>query len=340
MNSEFFKEENITCFVTPISKVHDEKMHNYMCEHIHNHFLKLLLDDQNFFIARIGGSDYECVRNYFFDPKSKRYLERMINLVREFNGYFDFESSNTYGKRKNFEKYCSVLMDCYKNATHFTVGAIETINFYASKNNNVKDKYFAKEIGKNKVFMEYYFIESVYPFLKCFKEYINKSPKRQKILIISPFSESIKFQYTRKDKIIQNYEYPDFDLLTYTTPITYNNDDDASNSEKYMLKTKTWLEQCELMASEISKIDFDLALLSCASYAMYLGNHINMTMKKKAIYIGGTLNVLFNIYGGRYQSYAHTIVNMEYQIIALEKSSIENIKGSRTCASEALNAYF
>ena len=117
--------------------------------------------------------------------------------------------------------------------------------------------------------------------------------KNKKILIVSPFSESIQFQYKRKDVILKQYSYPDFELVTYDTPITYNNEDDALNH----IETNNWLEQCEKMENDIMKLDFDIALLSCGSYAMYLGNVISKKMNKKAIYIGGMLNVFFNIYG-------------------------------------------
>uniref|UniRef100_A0A6C0IJN5 Uncharacterized protein n=1 Tax=viral metagenome TaxID=1070528 RepID=A0A6C0IJN5_9ZZZZ len=50
------------------------------------------------------------------------------------------------------------------------------------------------------------------------------------------------------------------------------------------------------MCEEINKLEFDIALLSCSSYAMYLGDFISNKMKKNSIYIGGVLNVLFNIW--------------------------------------------
>ena len=48
------------------------------------------------------------------------------------------------------------------------------------------------------------------------------------------------------------------------------------------------------MYDDISKIDFDIAFLSCGMYSIILGDLIKNKLKKKAIYIGGMLNVIFN----------------------------------------------
>ena len=93
------------------------------------------------------------------------------------------------------------------------------------------------------------------------------------------------------------------------------------------------------MFNEIKNIDFDIALLSCGSYAMYFGKHIKEKLNKKSIYIGGILNVLFNIYGKRYDTaYFNSIVNLEYRIEAFESKKYP-IKNT-TFAGEAFNAYF
>ncbi len=161
----------------------------------------------------------------------------------------------------------------------------------------------------------------------------------KKILIVSPFSESIQFQYKRKNLLLKNYVYPDFELVTYDTPITYNNEKDSLSH----IETNNWLEQCQKMENDIMKLEFDIALLSCASYSMYLGNVISKKMNKKAIYIGGIMNIFFNIYGRRYANRPvyDNLKNLEYEIEALEKSEkCDVLFGGKDIKSESLLAYF
>jgi hypothetical protein len=167
--------------------------------------------------------------------------------------------------------------------------------------------------------------------------------KNKKILIISPLSKSIEYQFKNKDKLYREnaVKFPDFELLTYKTKITYNIEGDTK--ESLGLTTNNWFEESQRMCDEISKIDFDIAFLTCASYSPFLGNYIKFNMGKKAIYLGGVLNVFFNIYGGRFKEGFYNLcgLNPEIQIDAFENDEITHIKGGRNGGpTESINAYF
>jgi len=200
---------------------------------------------------------------------------------------------------------------------------------------NEPDK-FLNYVLDEKTIINYSFIEAIKPFLKSFTDW----GKNKKILIISPLSKSIEHQFKNKNKLYVDYVFPDFELLTYNSTITYNSTDDTKNSLK--ITTNNWFEECQKMANDINKIDFDIAFLSCASYGMFLGNYIKNTMNKKALYLGGILNMYFNIYGGRYEEdyYIRSGLNLNHQIDPIENDEIQNIHGGKDKSSEALNAYF
>ena len=288
-------------------------------------------NEKGFFLNRIGGSDYESVFEYYMVNKDmniynfKKHIERTNNL----NGYFD-KSSDDEIIKKNYIAYIEKMFNCYINSNAYTNPTCTIQNNIKKSMNN-----FNKIICRDKIIIHYYYIEAITYFLNDFKIF----GKNKKILIISPFSESIKYQTkeNRINNLINNYTFPDFTLLTYDTPITYN----KNKSDLDFISTNNFLEQCELMENEIKNIDFDIALLSCASYANCLGSFISTTMNKKAIYIGGVLNVLFNIYGGRYNNdYYNSINNLEYRITAIEKEKYKNIQGGRDIINESFNAYF
>ena len=55
------------------------------------------------------------------------------------------------------------------------------------------------------------------------------------------------------------------------------------------------------MCKDVSKLDFDIALIGCGAYGFPLGNFIFKKMKKTAIQLGGTVQVFFGIKGKRWE---------------------------------------
>jgi hypothetical protein len=290
-------------------------------------------NNSGWFLNRLGGSDYDAVFEYYDADKNIKTFNINLHIkkTKELNGYFD-KSSNEEIQKQIFLNYLEKMYDCYINSSAFTnaVGLIQN-NFNNKPLNN-----FNKILCKNKQIIHYYYIEGIVDFIQDFKIFA----ENKKILIVSPFSESIKYQTNidRINNLIHNYTFPNCTFLTYNTPITYNSENSDLINE---VTTDNWLEQCTKMECEISHIDFDIALLSCASYATCLGSFISTKMNKKSIYIGGILNVLFNIFGKRYDcTYYNNINNLLYRIIAFETKKYLTFKGGKSLKNESFNAYF
>jgi hypothetical protein len=302
----------------------DELITSFMLQNINN--------NNGWVLNRIGGSDYEAVFEYIKVNKNMKLynLKYHMNMTKSLNGYFD-KSTDDKTMEQNFINYLEKMYNCYANSDSFTNPCATIQNNF----NNYDFNMFNKLICKDKQLIHFYYIESIYPFLKDFKIFA----ENKKILIVSPFSESIKYQ-TMSDRInnlINDYEFPNCTFLMYDTPITYNSVIDDLNK----VTTNNWLEQCEKMENDIQNIDFDIALLSCGSYANCLGSFIARKMNKKAIYIGGPLNVLFNIFGKRYDDkFYNNINNLAYRITALEKDNYLDTKGGKSLKNESFNAYF
>jgi len=329
---------------------------NYQSKDIINLFTKIISQNEPFFFGRIGGSDFDIVQEYFnnknlynkisiydFIPTPflriydkfflkntlKRKYSYAIKKVKRFNGYFDFQNN-----RSNFIKYLEEILYCYKNANYFFYAGSTLIKKFENNNFNENDLNFLNYILENKTIIDYSFIESVLPFLESFKIW----GENKKILIISPFSKSLEYQYKRKDNLIKNYNFPNFKLITYNTKITYSTKNDTK--ETLGVNTNNWNEEIARIKKDVEKIDFDIALLSCGSYSMGLGCHIK-NIGKKAIYLGGVLNVIFDVYGKRYDTtFFNNIVNCNYQITSIENEEINKIKGGRKVKNESLDAYF
>jgi len=291
------------------------------------HLTVCMNQDKPLFFSRIGGSDTNIIKNYFNNKSlidDKNWYKQATDIVKMYNGYFDFDDD-----KKNFQKYLEDMIIFYKNSDD---------SFYTQcdgyfKNNDVE---FLEYVLDGKTIANYGFVEAFKPFLKSFTDW----GRNKKILIVSPLSKSIEQQFKNKDKLYLDYKFPEFELITYNTKITYNSKEDTK--ENLRLTTDNWHKECQRITEEISKIDFDIALLSCASYGMFLGNYIKYNIGKKALYLGGCLNVFFNIYGGRYtdEYFKNGGLNLKYQIDPIENDEIEHIKGGKEKPSEALNAYF
>lgn len=118
----------------------------------------------------------------------------------------------------------------------------------------------------------------------------------KKVLIVYPFVETIKFQYQKKDLIWTGEhegKLPDFELITYKPYWSLGSNKPHSS----------WKETFEKMRDDISKLDFDVAILGCSHYGLPLVSHIKSNMNKTAIYMGGELQILFGIKGGRWDGW-------------------------------------
>lgn len=303
-------------------------------------FQTTMTRDKGFYWGRIGGSDYEAVARRFaqdsrkfVDRAADRYFSKDRARVRELNGFFD---KNPLTLGSNFERYLDLMNKSYFETPAFTYANSNLVRFIESKSLAVApQENYTETIAKGKTLATFRFVEALDPFLESFKSFAEE----KRVVIVSPFSRSVQAQLEVKDKLIKNYAFPAAEFVTYTSPITYNNNLDVLR-RTIPARTSNWLDEVELMSEELSNLDFDIALLSCGSYATPLGVSI-MHSGRRAMYLGGMLNVLFNLYGARYDipEYNSKVV-LEHRIDPLEAREFESIRGGRSLNNEGMRAYF
>lgn len=112
------------------------------------------------------------------------------------------------------------------------------------------------------------------------------------VLVVHPLADMIAAQYEKRKLLYTNPSVlPDFTLRTFQAVQTVGGERDNRFS--------SWFEALDYMTEEISKIDFDIALLGCGAYGMPLASRIK-DMGKISIYMGGVLQMLFGIKGKRW----------------------------------------
>ncbi len=153
-----------------------------------------------------------------------------------------------------------------------------------------QEKYMAKYLTgvKKRVSIEGYYA----PWL--WEKPWTRNLRGKRVLVVHPFVESIRYQYEHnRTKIWQNPDVlPEFsELLTVKAVQSIANATD--------LPYKDWFEALKYMENEITKLDFDVAIIGCGAYGMCLAAHVKR-MGRVAIHMAGWTQMLFGVYGNRW----------------------------------------
>ena len=117
--------------------------------------------------------------------------------------------------------------------------------------------------------------------------------KGQKVLVVHYLANQIEDQYKKRELLFDNPSVlPEFELMTMPAVQTI-----AGNRDP---RFKDWFEALDFMYEETKKYDYDVALLGCGAYGMPLAAKLKKD-GKKVVYMGGVLQMLFGIWGKRWE---------------------------------------
>lgn len=230
-----------------------------------------LINQSPFFIGRLGSVELECLSHYLYflernKIKGKSYPNNVKMMMNINAGFFPSED-------KLLDEFCELYLS--------GLGNMDLIwSMWMS-------------VYEDKLYSELFPDKSVCNYDKTVFPLYHKAPwtyalKDMKVLVIHPFEDSIQNNYRFKKKLFDNELFlPDFELLTYKPVQSI-----AGNKTNY----ETWFEALEIMQNDISKMEFDIALIGAGAYGLSLGSYIK-GLGKKAIHIGGILQLFFGIRG-------------------------------------------
>jgi len=187
-------------------------------------------------------------------------------------------------KNAGFFPKSSNLLKRYNELIYDDLGLIDILGSYINL-----EKEFSHELqSARKINLNSY----LYPFL--WKNPWSSVLKDKKVLVIHPFVESIRKQYDKREFLFQDKNVlPKFKSLILIKAVQ------SINGEKTGFSN--WFSALEYMEKEIDKVDFDIAIIGCGAYGMPLATYI----KKKgkiAIHMAGSTQMLFGIYGKRWEN--------------------------------------
>ena len=289
----------------------------------------LLSSERPVWIGRNGGSDTDFVEKWDCRSLDDPHACNM----RRLNGFYDLDGDieNLHAFK---DMYLASSRDMDLCTVHMSSIFGEALAGEVNSLTTLELKYGLKSI------MCWRFIENCTYFMESFQTW----GAGKRILVVSPFSKSIAYQ-TAPDRVSKlhksGFAFPKCSFEVVNTPITYNTDGWMCADD--LGQDRNWFDTAERIFAEIAEQTFDIAWLSCGSYAMYLGPRIKRELGKSAIYVGGMANVFFNIYNFRYSSTGHdtAVVNLDFQIESLENSTFHtSANTSNFPYSEGIRAYF
>lgn len=250
-----------------------EKERKYAGRTIHtcdetNLYIKNCLELEGpFLLARYGST--ELYNMEIFDLEIEKKYKKAFDMLSFYSGFFP----NDLKLASNFK---NIMIESSKE-----------VDIMAIWNMFMEERYI-KRYMKNSYLTQLRFIEPWFSKNNPWTEAL----KGKKVLVIHPFADTIQKQYKNRKYLFDDDRIlPDFTLITMKAVQTLANQNDA--------RFENWFEALNYMANEAVKIDFDVVLIGCGAYGMPLAAKLKK-QGKKAIHMGGVLQILFGIKGARW----------------------------------------
>jgi len=123
----------------------------------------------------------------------------------------------------------------------------------------------------------------------------------KKVLVVHPFEETIRQQYAIRECLFDNKEIlPSFELKTLKAVQSLGGNSSFND----------WFEALDWMKAEMDKVDYDICLLGCGAYGFPLAAYAKRK-GKKAVHLGGALQLLFGIKGKRWEDPNYGVVSLK-----------------------------
>lgn len=246
-------------------------------------------------IARFGSVELDCVVGLTNNSKIKQYW-------RYFSGQTGTLGPDESTINRMFTFFFPKKIELLERFAQLMLKAMPEVDILGAW---CREEDFFKPLLKQAYFVRLGYLEPF--FVK--NEPWTKALDGKKVLVINPFSESIKSQYAKRKLLFKNPDIlPDFELQTLKSVFQ------SEPNEQF----ETWFDALEYMQAEIRKRDFDIAIIGCGPYGFLLAAYVKQ-LGKKAVHLGGSTQILFGIKGKRWESNVNQELFNENWIYPLEE---------------------
>ena len=239
----------------------------------------LLSSDEPCMIARFGSTELHTIVNYLGIKQGTAIIKYVkgealdwwwnpekLNNIKIYSGFFP-PTPDSVGK------FCEMMLEDTK--------CVDILGSW------VKEEYYMRE----------YLSKARKVQLRLLEPYFSENPwsrvlKGKNVLVVHPFAETIEKQYQNRRLLFENPDVlPDFNLFTIRAVQSLSGE---------LTGFSDWFEALQWMEDEIDKINYDVCLIGCGAYGFPLAAHVKR-QGKKAVHLGGALQLLFGIRGKRWE---------------------------------------
>ena len=136
--------------------------------------------------------------------------------------------------------------------------------------------------------------------LRALEPYYHDQPWSQqlagkRVLVVSPFAESIRAQYRRRQEVwrAKPVVLPDFDLRTLRVPLSA-----CLNTAEY----PDWFTALDALRRQMASIQFDVAIVGAGAWSIPFVAYAK-SLGAWAIHLGGATQILFGIKGNAWKNH-------------------------------------
>lgn len=228
-----------------------------------------LNEDEPFMVARFGAT--ELLATSVIDCRMIWKYQDVLGQLLQWSGFFPAEIPE-------MQKFAKMMHGAMPYADMMAIWNLDMEEYYIRK-------YMKSGMKMSRLrYLEPWFAEK--PWTSVLKG--------KKVLVIHPFSDTIEKQYEKHDKLFENPTIlPEFELITQKAVQTI-----AGQRDK---RFKTWFDALDYMYEEAMGKEFDITLIGCGAYGFPLAAKLKKA-GKKVVHMGGVLQILFGIEGGRWDS--------------------------------------
>lgn len=285
---------------------------------ISNAIKELLTNDKPCMIARLGSYELDV---------TARYLS-MQKYRRQYISYIIGKTPNWWWEKPlilSFQNNAGFINPTSENLTRFSRMMMEDMKLVDMLGSwRTEESLFEEELGKAKkvklMYLEPFWAKSPW----------TQALKGKKVLVIHPFADTIKKQYEKRELLFRDKDtLPEFASLNIIKAV-------QSIGKDNQCQFTDWFEALHYMERQMDAIDYDVCLIGCGAYGFPLAAHAKRT-GRKAVHLGGALQLLFGIAGkrwfspstpGHYQTYKHLLnENWTYPSESEKPTAAKNVEG-------------
>ena len=242
---------------------------------------ELLAQDKPCMIARFGSTEFAALVNYLGVNSEHRSIwkyikgeqpewwwnKNIMNQMQQWSGFFPPTG-------ENMQRFGDLMMD-----------DIKQLDLLGSWINN---EYIVADYIKQAKYVHLRLLE---PFWA--EEPWTRALCGKRVLVVHPFAPVIEKQYQEnRHRLFDNKDVlPEFQLQTIQAVQSLGGESNGFAD---------WFRALEWMKHEIDQCDYDIALIGCGAYGFPLAAHVKR-QGKKAVHLGGSLQLLFGITGRRWE---------------------------------------